>query len=101
MKNKFYFEYSDSEMCYDKSYFDDKMKSGDKTEIEVFKAIPEIPGDGIFWCKEHSFCGDDTSDCCGKKNCEDYSPRNKISGVCKHHTHWLYTHGKKVTLKLS
>ena len=76
------------------------MEEGE-TEIDVFEAIPDRPGDGIFWCKEHEFCHDDTTDTCGNDNCKDYEPRNKISGCCKHHRCWLHTHGDKVTLTLA
>lgn len=75
------------------------MKQNDLTDIEVYEAVPEIIGGGIFWCIKHEFCGDDTSDTCGKANCKDYEPRNKVSGVCKRHRHWLYNHGDKLTLK--
>ena len=98
-RTKFYFKHRDSEICKTKAYFDIYMEQNKLTEIEVFEAEPEIIGGGIFWCKEHLFCGDGTTDTCGKANCKDYEPRNKISGGCKHHTHWLYSHGNKITLK--
>ena len=95
----YYFKHSGSEICYTKAYFDNYMKQNGLTEIEVYNAEREkIPG--IFWCKEHQFCGDGTLDTCGKRNCNDYKPRNKVSGCCVHHTSWLYTHTDKITLKL-
>ena len=100
MKQQYYFKHSDSEICKTVVYFYRYMEQNNLTEIEVFKAEPEIIGGGVFWCKEHLFCGDGTTETCGKSNCKDYEPRNKISGVCKHHTHRLYTHGDKITLKL-
>lgn len=99
-REKYYFKYSDSEMCYNKKYFDNYMQENGLTEIEVFEAMPEIIGGGIFWCKKHSFCGNGTTGTCGKRNCNDYEPRNKVSGVCIHHTCWLYTHGNKIILRV-
>lgn len=99
MKTKYYFKTNDSEICYSIEYFNNYMEEHNLSEMEVYIAIPGIIGDGVFWCKEHLFCGDTTSETCGKNNCNDYEPRNKISGVCKHHTHWLHSHGDKLTLK--
>ena len=98
-RTKFYFKSSDSEICFNFPYFNRYMEQNKLTEIEVFEAEPEIIGGGVFWCKEHLFLGDRTTDICGKKSCKDYKPRNKISGVCKHHTHWLYSQGKKIILR--
>lgn len=98
-KTKFYFKHNDSSICKTRAYFDSYMDENNLSEIEVYEAEPEILGGGVFWCKKHKFCGDDTTDSCGKSNCKDYEPRNKISGVCKHHTHWLYNHGDKIILR--
>lgn len=98
-KEKYYFKYNDSERRYSKSYFDIYMKENNLEEIEVYEAIWERIGGGVFWCKEHSFCGDETKDTCGRSNCKEYQPRNKISGVCKHHSCWFYVHGDKIVLK--
>ena len=87
MKEKLYFQDIDSEMCYTEDWFLEDMEEGE-TELDVFEAIPDRPGDGIFWCKEHEFCHDDTTDTCGNDNCTEYEPRNKISGCCKHHLCW-------------
>ena len=95
---KFYFKNSDAELCYDKKYFIDKMKQQGIDKMEVFRAVPGIIGGGIFWCKQHLFCGDDSRTSCGKSNCNDYKPKNGNSGACKHHTHWLYNHGDKIKL---
>ena len=94
---KYYFEDSDSEMCHQECYFQDMMCFDGKSEMELFEAIPDKTGGGIFWCKLLAFCGDDTGDSCGKQ-CEDYEPRNGKSGCCKHHTSWLYIHGNKIIL---
>src|SRR5680860_876890 len=97
-RTNFYFKHSDSEICKTRAYFDNYMEQNNLTEIEVFEAIPEIIGGGIFWCKHEAFCGDDSSETCGKQ-CSAYTPRNGKSGCCKYHTHWLYTHGDKITLR--
>lgn len=96
MKRKLYFKDVDAELCYTEDYFLESMDP-DETEVEVLEAVHERIG-GIFWCKEHGFCGDDTKETCGRDNCDQYEPRNKVSGCCMHHTHWLYTHGDKVIL---
>ena len=101
MKNElFYFKHNDSEVCYNKAYFNDYIKRHKLTEIDVFEAIPERIGGGVFWCKEHLFCGDGTNGTCGKSNCKEYEPRNKVNGCCKYHTSRLYTHGDKITLAI-
>ena len=100
MRTKYYFKNYDDEICYSKEYFDNHMKEENTTKIEVYEAIPEIIGGGIFWCKTYSFCGEDTSKTCGKNNCKEYTPRNNKNRVCKHHRHRLYTHGNKITLHL-
>lgn len=99
-RNKLYFKNKNAEICYDFRYFEQYMKENNLSEMEVFEAQPEIVGGGIFFCNKHSFCGDDTSETCGRNNCEDYCPRNKENGVCVHHRHVLYTYGEKTTLKL-
>ena len=98
MKNQYYFEFNDSEMCYDADYFQDRMLEEGKTEMEVFEGVPErIPG--VFWCGVECFCGDDSANTCGLQ-CKQYDPRNGKNGRCKHHNIWLRTHGDKITLKL-
>lgn len=95
---KYYFEYTDSEICYPEDYFTDQMNYADLTEIGVYEAIPERIK-GVFWCKVECFCGDDSRDTCGKQ-CRQYSPRNGKSGCCKHYTTKMYTHGNRVILRL-
>ena len=95
---KYYFKYSDSEVCYQRSYFDDEMTENELSEMEVYEAIPDRTT-GCFWCKVECFCGDDSRDTCGKQ-CRQYSPRNGKSGCCKHYTTQLYTQGNKITLQL-
>ena len=97
MKTQFYFKKQDSEICYDKKYFQDYMNENGLTEMEVFEAIPEKIN-GIFWCKYYCSCGNKGEDGCGK-DCPHYTPRNGKSGCCKYYTNILYTHGEKIILK--
>lgn len=97
---KLFFKDLDDEFCFEIDDIKEYMRDNNLNELTVYKAIPDIIGGGIFWCKKHRFCGDGTADYCGRENCEDYEPRNKISGVCKHHRHVLYVPGEKVTIKL-
>ena len=94
---KYYFEHNDSEICYQADYFQYEMYDAGLTEMEVYTAIPDNTL-GVFWCKVDCFCGDDSSETCGKQ-CNNYEPRNGKNGCCKHHTSWLFIHGDKITLK--
>lgn len=96
--NKLYFKNEDADMCYQKEYWIEYMKTEGLTEIEVMKAIPNKILD-IFWCKQHCMCGDKSEKSCGKE-CKFYAPRNGESGCCKHYTTRVYFHGEKVTLKI-
>lgn len=95
---KYYFEKSDSEICYSKKYFDYLMEENGITEIRVYEALKDRTMN-VFWCRAQCFCGDDSKDTCGKQ-CREYSPRNGKSGCCKHYTTTLYTHGEQITIKL-
>ena len=98
-RKKFYFRDNESENCYSEDHFQFIMDVEGIDEIEVFEAIPAIIGGGVFWCKEHQFCGDDSRDTCGRFNCQQYEPRNGKNGRCRHHSEWLYESGEKVILK--
>ncbi len=100
-KEKMYFEEIDGEFCYTEERIKERTNS-DLKEIDVFEAykLPVKYRDkGIFWCKTEGFCGDDSQDTCGKQ-CNNYEPRNGVSGCCKAYTTALYYAGDKVTLKL-
>lgn len=98
MKQQFYFENEDAEICYTEDYWKDHMRMEGTAKIEVMQAVPDkIPG--IFWCKNDAFCGDDSSQTCGKQ-CNAYAPRNGKSGCCKYYTTRIYLHGDKITLTL-
>ena len=93
MANKLYFRSADSEFCYPLSYHIDEAKSG---EIELYEANPDTSS-GMFFCRAESVvCEDGT---CGRE-CPDYDPRNKRSGMCRYRSNKLYTHGNKVKFKV-
>ena len=99
-KPKFYFKYEDSEFCYSEEYFIGYMQENNVHDIEVYEAIRDRIK-GIYWCKEKSFCMDGTLDTCGKENCCEYKPRNRINGICTHLLFTTYKCGDKVILKLN
>lgn len=99
MSKKLYFLEVDAEICYSEQHFQDIMAEEKLTEIEVFKAVL-IKSKGVFWCSEYSFCGDNTSENCGKQNCDEYEPRNGKNGRCRFHSTELYTAVDKIILKL-
>ena len=93
--SKYYFYDTDSELCYSKESIIDMIKHDGLTEKEVFEA--EITyGEDFMYCKYHGQVGEKGH--CGK-SCEQYKPRNKISGNCIH-TGVLYEKGNKITFKL-
>lgn len=92
---KYYFQKHDED-CYTRQYHLDYMQENGLTEMKVFEAIRDV-GVDYFYCKYHCLIGT-TDDCCGKYNCEQYEPRNKISGICKHYG-YCYSQGKEVILK--
>lgn len=98
-RKKLYFLSNDDDICYSESHFQDIMEQEKLTEIEVFEAN-QFREKHLFWCSEHSFCGDNSSDTCGKGNCTEYEPRNGKNGRCKFHHLELYSHGNKVILNL-
>jgi hypothetical protein len=97
MKKQYYFLNEYSEICYTKSYFDEYMKDNGIDQVKVFEAIPDKTS-GVFWCKCDCFCGDDSSESCGKQ-CLNYSPRNGKSGCCKYYTTTLYLRGDSIILR--
>lgn len=97
MKKQYYFENEDSEICYTESHFQDIMKFEKVETIVVYEAVPDKIN-GIFWCRHEAFCGNDSSDTCGKQ-CRSYSPRNGKSGCYKYYTTKIYVCGNKITLK--
>lgn len=100
MKEEYYFEHKDSHICYTSDYFKNLMKESDQQEIEVYEAIRDKPGGGVFWCQHDSFVGWDSAETCGKQ-CNAYTPRNGKNGRCKYHKTTLFYHGDKVKITLT
>ena len=93
-KPKFYFRDND-ECCYAKEYHLSDAKDEGLKEVELFEAIPEKVS-GMFWCRavsestEEGYCG---------KQCDEYSPKNGKSGMCRFKG-YFYQKGKKVIFKV-
>lgn len=96
MSVKLYFEEFDDEYCFTKAYFINQMKKWNIKEKEVYEAKADRTC-GFLFCTEFTEIveiGD-----CGNNKCPSYSPRNKISGICKYHS-FPKEIGKKVIIKL-
>jgi hypothetical protein len=90
--SKYYFESELHEFCSPLSYFLDKAKENGDATVELFEAVPcRVPIIG--WCNEYETIVE--SEDCGK-TCEQYSPKNGKSGMCKHKSLTLFECGKKV-----
>lgn len=86
MSKKYYFDNQD-DSCYTLAYWRDYMAEYGIKELEIFEAKRES-GTGYFFCKEIGEIGE-TGEC--GKQCNDYKPRNRKSGIC---THYGYTYEK-------
>lgn len=96
MKNKYYFRHQGSEVCYTLDYHLANAKEEGLSDVELCEAIPYRVND-IFWCKKHDVSGEDGF--CGK-GCDDYSPKNGKSGMCRFKSSTMYTHGEKKKFKV-
>ena len=83
MSRKLYFHHEDDERCYTIEEHMDQMKFNGEAERKIIRAKAEY-GVDYFWCSWIGECGEKGE--CGKLNCSYYSPRNGISGICKHHS---------------
>lgn len=92
---KFYFRSEDSENCYTLDHHLAEAREEGLSEIELFKAIPDIV-DGFFYCRAVGECSEEGH--CGKE-CEDYAPKNGKSGMCRHKGKF-HAHGEKVVFKV-
>ena len=93
---KHYFETIDSELCFNRDYFIDIMKSKKLKQIEVYTAEIEY-NVTYFWCSKLSECGEVGVGC--GVDCEHYKPRNKKNGRCRFSNN-CYSVGEKTTLKI-
>ncbi len=80
-KEKFYFE-EDSEGCCILQTFEERIEEGEK-EIKLRLGKMEV-GSGFMWCRENGESIERGDGACGKLECTNYKPRNKISGRCIH-----------------
>lgn len=96
MKNFYFRDECDAEMCFHLDYHMDNARDEGLTEITLYEAVPEKV-EGFFWCRavdevsEDGYCG---------KSCEDYEPKNGKSGMCRHKGN-LFTRGEKRTFKVT
>lgn len=95
MSKKFYFRTLDDEVCYHLENHMDDAKDEGLAYIELYQAQRENVN-GMFYCTAVNECTEEGM--CGKI-CDDYSPKNGKSGICRHKAKF-YTAGKKVRLKV-
>jgi methionyl-tRNA synthetase len=81
-KDKYYFEFTDSENCYTVDHFYEQLKENDLPQMQIYPAIIEH-GTDYFWCSEFGEIGE-TGESCGKC-CDRYKPRNGKNGRCVYH----------------
>lgn len=93
---KFYFETEDSDECFNKKHFVDQLKESGEKQITVFEAVPDNINTEWMYCRAVGEVGLKTE--CGRY-CEDYSPRNGKSGICKHQGK-LHLAGEEVIIKI-
>ncbi len=94
---KYYFKNADDEHCRPLEFHLEIAKDEELNEIELFEAEKEIV-EGMFFCKaveeqtEEGYCG---------KKCDEYSPKNGKTGMCKFKQKHFYSPSKKVTFKVN
>ena len=74
-----YFEEEDGERCYGIDEFQDRIRLGEK-KIFLREAKRDF-GSGFMWCQVDCECIESGDGACGIV-CEDYKPRNGLSGRC-------------------
>jgi len=94
MKNKKLYFQKDDEYCYNLEYHLQYMKENNIQEMDVYLAKSEVRSDQFF-CKHFLQSGERGE--CGKE-CQSYSPRNGVSGICKHFGYTYEKTDKKFTL---
>lgn len=82
MTPKYYFRFSQDEICYPIEYFSEVAKADGLSQITLYEAVPEtVPG--FFWCKAYELPCKEGEGTCGR-TCQDYAPKNKKWGICSH-----------------
>lgn len=89
MKRLYSIKGQESEVCHEKSYFQEMLNEGGffddritQLELEVWKA--NIPNDGTFFCAEDGEVYDSSESYCGLQ-CSSYEPTNGENGKCRWH----------------
>lgn len=98
MKKLYFKDEETPERCYTKEHFLQEMKEQGIAEMKVIEAVRDKSKD-YFWCA----AVDDsvlTSDLPCGKDCPDYEPRNKKSGICKYKKSCYVPDGPEKTLKI-
>jgi hypothetical protein len=93
---KYYFESSDSELCYTKDHFIELIRENEIKEMTVYPAKIEY-GTGYFFCVQFNEISDLGE--CGTL-CEEYKPRNGKNGRCRFHSNCYVPEDKPVKLKI-
>ncbi len=97
MKEKFYFDGVDDEICWSLKYHINKAREEGFEKIVLFEAIEDKDNKDYVWCS--SFEGVCEKSDCRKSICSRYESRSG-RGVCSNRGK-LYTHGKLVEFKIS
>jgi len=90
-KKKFYFaENREDEGCYSLDLWKEMMVDEEIDQLSLYGAEPEkVPG--YFWCKKDHEVYEKNLGNCGFDWCNNYTPRNGKSGICKHNTNTFNT----------
>ena len=94
-KEDLYFEL-DGEYCYPLQYFQEQIEDGE--EKIILQLAHRVMGEGLGWCKEFGEPIEDSSDVCGRGNCDKYKPRNGKNGCCIHRTFCYEPSGQELIL---
>jgi len=95
-KQPIYYEVDgDEEHCYGLDWFKDRINDGEEKIILQLAKINYGSGDG--WCSVMGESMEKSDGNCGSI-CNDYKPRNKISGRCIHHKNTYSSTEKKLIL---
>lgn len=97
-KEKYYLcEEIDDERYHSINFLISEMKDLELSEVTVMDG-KRITGLGYFYCQKDGEICEKGQMTCGKGNCENYIPRNAISGCCKH---WGYCYEPDKEYKLT
>ena len=89
-KPTYYFRAPDEVHCYPLAVLLQEAKQQGLNKITLYPAHP-ITISGFFYCQAVEQVTEDGT--CGKQ-CSDYTPKNKKSGICKYKCRTLYECGE-------